>query len=29
MLDVGYTKNMGQNGTFIGDKGLTGCHFSV
>ena len=26
---VGYTKTMGQNGTFIAENGLTGCHFSI
>ena len=29
IFNVGYTKTFGQNGTFIAENGLTGCHFSI
>ena len=29
IFHVGYTKTMGQNGTFIAKNGLIGCHFSI
>ena len=29
IFNVGYTKTTGQNGTFIAENRLTGCHFSI
>ena len=29
IFNLGYTKTMGQNVTFIPENGLTGCHFSI
>ena len=29
IFNVGSTKTMGQNGTFIAENGLTGCRFSI
>ena len=29
IFNVGYTKTMGKNGTFMAEIGMTGCHFST
>ena len=29
IFNVGYAKTMGQNGTFVAENGLTGCHFFI
>ena len=29
IFNVGCTKTMEQNGTFLAENGLTGCHFSI